>query len=192
MKIKKIHVLLCFLAIVLLSNSCVKDVDFDQVDDVVLTPVYEIDFIYSKFDTSRFVNFNIGVPVVTIPEIIMRDTLNYDFLGTDFVIDHLARIELTFEFKNTIKQDFTFDFTFLNANNEQIGPLYNMVAAMGDGKESDAVVTTEIIVFDTVAINRFKRAKKLISSMRIQNVRSDAQGILELKSKGTYFFNYKR
>ncbi|PKV52672.1 hypothetical protein ATE84_4792 [Aquimarina sp. MAR_2010_214] len=190
MKIKKVYVWLCIICILMPLISCVKDVDFDQVEDVVLTPVYEIDFVYSRFDTSKFVDSNID-PTIVIPEVLVNDTFNYDLLGTDFVVDNLERVELTFKFTNTIKRDFNFDFGFLNDNGERIGPLYSMMANSGNGTGKNPIITTKVIVLDNVTINVLKDATKLFSSIRVQNVNSDLQGILELRSKGAYFFNYE-
>ncbi|WP_108807707.1 hypothetical protein [Aquimarina spinulae] len=190
MKTKKVYVLLCGVCMLISLISCVKDVDFEQAEDVVLTPVYEVDFVYSRFDTNQFVDSNID-PAIVIPEVIVNDTLDYDLLGTDFVVDNLERVELTFEFTNTIERDFDFDFGFLNDNNQRIGPLYSMTANSGNGEDTGPIVTTEVIIFDTADIGVLRDATRLVSSMRVQNINSSLRGILELRSKGTYFFNYE-
>ncbi|MBG6131090.1 hypothetical protein IWQ47_002560 [Aquimarina sp. EL_43] len=190
MKVKKVYVLLCTICILMPLISCVKDVDFDQAENVVLTPVYEVDFVYSRFDTSQFIDSNID-PVIVIPEVIVNDTLDYDLLGTDFVVDNLERVELTFEFTNTIERDFEFDLGFLNDNNQRIGPLYSMTANSGNGEGTDPIVTREVIILNTADIDVLRDATRLISSMRVQNINSSLRGILELRSKGTYFFNYE-
>ncbi|WP_159025619.1 hypothetical protein [Aquimarina sp. Aq78] len=190
MKTKKVSVLLCGICILMPLISCVKDVDFDQAEDVVLTPVYEVDFVYSRFDTSQFIDSNIN-PAIVVPEVIVNDTLSYDLLGTDFVVDNLERVELTFEFRNTIERNFEFDFGFLNDSDQRIGPLYSMTANSGNGEGTDPIVTTEVIILDTAEIDVLRDATRLISSMRVQNINSSLRGILELRSKGTYFFNYE-
>ncbi|WP_152538567.1 hypothetical protein [Aquimarina macrocephali] len=190
MKTKKVYVLLCGICILMPLISCVKDIDFDQAEDVVLTPVYEVDFVYSRFDTNQFIDSNIN-PAIVVPEVIVNDTLSYDLLGTDFVVDNLGRVELTFEFRNTIERDFDFDFGFLNDSDQRIGPLYSMTANSGNGEGADPIITTEVIILDTAEINVLRDATRLISSMRVQNINSSLRGILELRSKGTYFFNYE-
>jgi hypothetical protein len=190
MKKKNNHVLLCVLCILVQSISCIKDVDFDQIEDVTLTPIYEVDFVHSRFDTNQFVGFNID-PAISIPEVIVNDTLSYDLLGTDFVVDNLDRIELTFEFSNTIERDFEFDFGFLNADEQRIGSLYSMIANSGNGEGTKPVIITKVVILDNSEIDILRDATKLFASVRLQNVNSSLQGILELKSKGTYFFNYE-
>ncbi len=190
MKTKKTYALLCLVCIALMSISCVKDVDFDQVEDIVLTPVFEVDFIFSRFDTNQFVDPDLD-PSIIIPEVVVQDTLNYDLLGTDFVVDNLDRVELTFEFRNTIQRSFDFDFGFLNAGDQRIGPSFSITANAGNGPGTEPVVTTEVIVLDNATINILGDANRLVSSIRVQNVNSGLQGILELRSKGTYFINYE-
>ncbi len=190
MKTKKVYLLLCILIMALFTVSCVEDLDFDQVEDVVLTPVYEVDFIYSTFDTREFIDPNID-PSITIPQVAVDDTLNYDLLGTDFIVDNLERVELTFEFRNTIERDFDLTFGFLNDAGSPIGPIYNLTALAGNGEGTEPVVTTEVIVLDSATINVLGAATKLVSVISVNNVNSALQGILEIRSKGSYFINYE-
>ncbi len=189
MKTKKIYLILLTLALVLQSVSCVKDVDFDQVEDVVLTPVFEADFIFSTFDTAQFVDPDID-PTIIIPEVVVDDTLNYDLLGSDFIVDNLEQVELTFEFSNTIEREFEFDFGFLNGAGQRIGPSFSITVNAGMGPGTDPVPTNEIIILDNATINILGAATKLVSEIRVQNVNSTLEGVLELRSKGTYFINY--
>ncbi|TSE11079.1 hypothetical protein [Aquimarina algiphila] len=189
MKTKKNYVLLYIICLIACMTSCVKDVDFDQAEDVVLTPVFEVDFVYSRFDTDRFIDPGID-PSIIVPEVIVRDTLNYDLLSTDFIVDNLERVELTFEFRNTIERDFEFTLGFLDDNNVLIGPSYTITANAGNGEGTTPIVTTQIITLDNATINILATTAKLISAIRVQNLNSSLRGILELRSKGTYFFNY--
>ncbi len=188
-KIKKVSLLLWSACILILPFSCVKDVDFDQVEDVVLTPIFEIDFIFSRFDTAEFVDPDLD-PSIVIPEVVVDDVLNYDLLGSDLIVDNLEQVELTFEFRNTIPRNFDFVFSFLNDANQPIGPTFSMTASAGNGPGTEPVVTTEIIVLDNATINTLGAATQLASSIRVLNVNSALEGVLELRSKGTYFINY--
>ena len=42
------------LALLCLTVSCVKDTDFDQADQISLTPEYELGLVYFTVDTSQF------------------------------------------------------------------------------------------------------------------------------------------
>ncbi len=189
MRTKKVHVLVCSALLALLYVSCVKDVDFDQAEDVVLTPVYEIDFIYSRIDTGEFIDLDLD-PSIVIPSVTESDTLNYDLFGTDFVIDHLERVELSFEFSNTIQRDFTVILGFLNEAEQRIGPTYTLVANAGNGEGAEPVITTDTIILDSATINILSPTQKIVTAITVENLNSGLGGVIEVKSKGTYFINY--
>ncbi len=189
MKVRRIYLLSLYFIVLLPCISCVKDLDLDQVNDVDLRPVYEFDFVFSKLDTSQFVDADLD-PSVNIQPPPIRDTLNYDLLSSDFIVDNLERIELTFEFSNTIERDFVFDLGFLNEAEQQIGPSFRIIAMAGNGEGSDPVITTEVIFLDTNDINVLGAATKVTSSIAVGTVNSQLQGVLQLRSKGTYFINY--
>jgi len=172
----------------LILLSCVKDIDFDQAGDVTLAPVFELDFIFADIDTNELTDTPIN-PGTTIPNIVVRDTINYDLLG-DFTIDNLERIELLFEFSNTIPRDFTFTLGFLNDAEQRIGPTYNFTARMGNGPNEGPVITIETINLDVTLINALSATQKLVTAVEVQNVNLGLEGSIALRSKGSYFINY--
>ena len=128
---------------------------------------------------------------VFVPELIVNDTLDYDLLSIDFATKHLIKVELTFEFENTIERDFEFHFGFLNSEGERIGPSYHMIADKGNGVDTTPVKTTKLIVMDNVTIDTVESATQLVSSLTLKDVSGTLKGIFELKSKGSYFINYQ-
>ncbi len=186
---RKIYLLIILLPVWIFS-SCVKDVDFDQSEDIVITPVFELAFVYSSFNTKDYEYFNLD-PSITIPEVVVDDTLDFDFLSIDFSVDNLEKVELTFEFANTIKRDFEFSFTFLNNENKPVGKVYKMLANSGLGENEEPVITTKIIELDRSTIKTLSTAKRVALSTKVENVNSTLKGKIELRSKGTYFVNYK-
>ncbi|WP_025743971.1 hypothetical protein [Aquimarina pacifica] len=181
---------LCMLCLALLSISCVEDVDLNQANDIVLTPVYEADFVYSKLNTEEFIDFDIDLGII-VPEIVVNDTLDYDILSSSFAVDNLEKVELYFEFYNSIEIGFTFDFIFLDSNGQIIGPSYSIPVNPGNGPDEPSVLSIpDPITLDPELIAILGDTKQLVTSIRVQNVSSSLQGILELKSKGTYFVKY--
>ena len=49
----------------LLVVACVKDTDFDQAEDIALTPVVELDLIYFDIDAGEFYDEINEIPVLT-------------------------------------------------------------------------------------------------------------------------------
>ena len=77
-----------FCSIALIAIACVKDVDFDQADDIKLEPVYELNFVFSRIRTPKFTN-----PLDDTFNPILRDTLQDKFFSGD-IGDKLLKVEL--------------------------------------------------------------------------------------------------
>ena len=126
------------------TYSCFEDVNFDQTEDIVLTPVVEFDFIYSNFNTNEFLpedavpnqDFMLDQP--------LQDTINFDLTSSDFGVDNLERIELTFEVKNQIERNFELQFQFLDENEEPVGVLYRVPIRAGNGEGQDPVISFSV------------------------------------------------
>ncbi|MDH7444788.1 hypothetical protein [Aquimarina sp. 2201CG14-23] len=195
MKTKKTYVLLLAVGIILMTASCVKDLDLDQLDEVVLTPVFEADFIYSEFDVGDYIPA--GVPPntqFTIPPESLRDTINYDLVGTDFAIDNLERVELTIEVRNTIQTTFTLQFQFLTDAGQPIGDLYSVPVAAGLGDGTEPVVSFSVpnpIVLDNATLNQLSTAQKIATEIIVPTLNTDLRGVAEIRSKGSYYVNYE-
>ena len=176
----------------LVCLACVKDVDFDQIEDVVLTPVYEVDLIYSQFDTDDYIDNQLppDTPIVVPP---IRDTLNYDLTSTDFAIENLDRIELTFEFRNTIETSFEFTYQFLSSSNQPVGVSRTIFVTPGEGENTQPVISysdPNPIVIDDQELDQLSTARRLATELRVNNANSNLRGRLELRSKAAYYINY--
>lgn len=182
------HFLASFLMIFL--TSCVKDVDLDQLENVLLTPVFELDFIYAEFDTDDFVDPGLppGIPI-TVPPIV--DTINFDLVGTEFAVENLERIDFTFEIANTFQTGFEFEFQFLNAAGQPIGALYFINVLAGNGEGEAPVITREVISLDNATLNSLINTAQLGTEIRILNANSDLRGRIEVKSIAAYYIAFE-
>ncbi|MFD2565021.1 hypothetical protein [Aquimarina rubra] len=201
MKTKKTYVLLLIIAAILMTASCVKELDFEQLEDAVLTPVFEADFIYSEFDVEEFIPA--GAPPnteFTIPPEVLRDTINYDLVGTDFAIDNLDSVELTIEVRNTIQRSFVLQFQFLTQAGQPINnQTYTIQVQAGLGEGTEPVVSPQpgdpdnLIVLDAGDLNELASAQKIATEIVIPPpaLNTDLRGKLELRSKASYYVNYQ-
>lgn len=196
MKTKKNYVLLLLCAVILTAVSCVKELDFEQLDDAVLTPVIEADFIYSELDIEDYIPS--GIPPgteITIPIEVLRDTVNYDLVGTEFAVDNLERVELTIEIRNTIPEGFGIQFQFLTQELQPLGQLYGIVVQAGQGVDEDPVVSFSIpnpIVLDNATISQLASTQKIAVEITVPTtLTSDLRGVLDLRSKAAYYINYE-
>ncbi|WP_299257916.1 hypothetical protein [uncultured Aquimarina sp.] len=195
MKTKKAYALLLFIGAILITASCVKELDFEQLDEVVLTPVFEADFIYSEFDVEN--NIPEGTPPnteFTIPPEVLRDTINYDLVGSDFAIDNLDRVELTMEVRNIIPIAFTIQFQFLTQAGQPIGQLYRIPVQAGLGEGTEPVISfsdPNPIVLDNATLNQLASAQKIATEIIVPALNSDLRGVLQIRSKASYYVNYQ-
>ena len=176
----------------LIFVACVEEVDFDQIEDIVLTPVYEVDLIYSKFNADDYIDNQLppDTPIVVLP---IQDTLNYDLTSTDFAIENLDRIELTFEFRNTIETSFEFTYQFLSSSNQPVGISRTIFITPGEGENTQPVVSNSDpnpIVIEDQELDQLSTARRLATELRVNNANSNLRGILELRSKAAYYINY--
>mgnify|MGYP000700840609 CR=1 FL=1 len=80
----KITKLFFLLSSILLFVSCFYGTDFDQANDVVVTPEIELDLIYFHLDASSFYNNANNTEVLVV-----EDTTDLDFLGGSDINDIL-------------------------------------------------------------------------------------------------------
>jgi len=80
----KITKLFFILTSMLLCVSCFDGTDFEQANDVVVTPEIELDLIYFNLDASNFYDNATNTEVLVV-----EDTTDLDFLGGSDINDIL-------------------------------------------------------------------------------------------------------
>ncbi|GAA4113226.1 hypothetical protein GCM10022393_12100 [Aquimarina addita] len=194
MKKKQSFILFFLVGIVMVSVSCIKDVDFEQVEDIAITPVFELDFIYSHFDIEDYIDEDLipDTDFTILPEQ-LRDTVNYDLVGSDFAIEYIDRVELVFEMRNTIESGFRLQFQFLTDNDEPLGVLYFIEVLPGSGEDSEPVTSFSSpnpIVLDNPTIQQLANAQKIAVELVTPTINSSLRGVLDVRSKAAYYINY--
>ncbi|WP_339701684.1 hypothetical protein [uncultured Marixanthomonas sp.] len=170
--------ILVTLACIILS-SCVRDTDFDQTEDISLSPVVELNLIYFNLKASDFFD-----SVTSTPRLIVRDTTELPFLDDNFVQEDLVKADFLFEFTNSIPRRFDVDFQFLDDSNVET---YSTGTGVAQGS-SQNIQTTEFT--QTVEGNdliQLTKASKVVVTVTIPSSNENLEGELNLKSKTTYF-----
>lgn len=185
LKRKRIHLSILWIAILLLA-SCVKDVDFDQAENVVLTPVAAASIVYTDVEASRFSENGIELETVT-------DTISdIELFTDDFVLDNLVKAELIFESTNTINRTFGLQVDFLSDLDEQLHTLSFDAAPSPSGNE---VITTHIEVFEDATLEALKMTRNMVVTLYLypstdgSTLDENSTGNISLKSKGNFYFN---
>lgn len=165
--------------VVCLFTACVKDTDFEQGDDLAVTPVVELDLIYFNLVAADFFDQATQTPVLTV-----NDTTRIDFLNDSGVRENLIKADFQFTFTNSIPREFLAEFDFLNGNNET---QYSIATDVASGSVADPVITNFFERVEGDAITRLTNATKVVVSVTIPSSDINLEGTLNLKSKTTYF-----
>lgn len=146
MKIKPLIKLLVFFALTI--TSCVKNVDFDQVDNIELIPIVKASLVHfdvtaSDFEFSSFTT----------------DIADFHLFDSNVVQDDVTKIELIFEIENSFNKDFNIIFSFLNDENEIVSVI-NLLSSSNTN-------LNEIIIFENQALENLLSAKAIIVSVNL-------------------------
>lgn len=169
-----------FLAILILSVlslSCSSDVDFNQVNDLKLEPVFIGNLATFDVQANQFV-------IGGVEQNLAGDVLNFDVFRDTYFTNALTRADFFFEINNTINRAFKFNLVFLDANNS---PLYSIpfdVPANASG-----ITKTEI--FQNSQLDLLKRTTKIAFVIRLPPgapvLTESSLGSLKLRSSATVY-----
>lgn len=169
---------LCFLVV-----ACVKDTDFDQAQDITLTPVVELNLIFFNITAEDFFD-GIG----PIPDLTVTDTTEIRFLDDSAVQESLRRADFYFKFTNSIPSEFQIDFQFLSEQNDTT---YTTGTTVIPGSVSNPVITEFEEIIEGDDILQLTMADKIVVSVTIQSTDPDLEGELNLQSKVTYYLEIR-
>lgn len=136
--------------LLLIQTSCVKDVDFDQVSEFTLTPVFRSAFTYFTATPAKFYD-----STGTIQQDTITDTGTIDFFQDQLIEESLVQLDFLVEASNQFNRDITISIRFLNPSNV---PLYSLTPLLISSGEL-SFNNTEVInltlnpqVFETTKI----------------------------------------
>lgn len=165
------YILLTLLSL-LFFMSCTKEVDFDQVNDITITPTVETSLFYFTAQANEF--FEDEDDVVNFIEV---DIFN------DASVNHkLTRLDLVFETENTIPRDFSFTIEFYNESSVFINSFTFLTS-----EESPHIIT-----FEEESLEQIKNSNDLVFTLKMlpgTPINSNTSGNINLKSKGIFYLN---
>lgn len=172
----KIRVLrMVFPACILMS--CVKDVDFDQVDEFEMTPVVESSLVHSE----------LPVPVLdSVPfTLTISDTTQIELFSNSFSVDKLEQAELYFETLSTVSQSLSVEIHLLDDNYTVLDELTFSLSAASEGEEETASAELE---YSEERINTLTNATQVIFYITIPDFGNrNEEAYVKLRSKGTFY-----
>ncbi|MDG1064242.1 MAG: hypothetical protein P8O93_07335 [Flavobacteriaceae bacterium] len=90
-----------------LLTSCVKDTDFDQLQEVVITPEVDVNLLFFEINSNEFVD-----PVTGLPRMVLSDVTDIPFLDDSDTQEGIIRADFLYEFDNFTSIDYQVTISF--------------------------------------------------------------------------------
>ena len=103
-----------FLIFIFLFSSCIKHVDFEQIEYLTAEPVYTTSLVHFTLNQVTFFD-RINSLEIVAP---ISKTSKFLSLNSTYVRENLSLLSLDFEIINEFDRDFTVDFQFLDDNDK--------------------------------------------------------------------------
>ena len=182
MKLRAIHRILSILILILFSSSCASDLDYNQVNDIKLEPVFISNLAYFDVPANEFVAGGMEQAVI-------MDASDFDLFRDTFFRENLKRVDLFFEFNNTINRAYIINIVLLNANDLPLDIMTFRVPAYTGGNNV-IIPPTEIFVNNRLSL--LKNTTKMNFSITMSSLgpplNENSTGSLKLRSSATAYF----
>ena len=172
-----------FLIFILLLSSCVKHLDFNQIEDLSAKPIFESSLVYFTLNQIDFFDVVNSVEVVTP----IDDTSGFTILKTKFVRDNLITAELDIQVNNQFDRRFTVNITFLDDNNVETHKFTPIVVSENnqDFKHQEVISISGNAQF--LASTKIRISVELSPSSDGSVLDPNTEQKLEFKSSGTFY-----
>lgn len=181
-KMKKycFYKIICFLLLIGSSFSCTSDLNFDQVNDLKLTPVYEANFSYFDVPAKSFVS-DTGMEIPWA-----GDEYDFDVFRDKYLNSYLRKVDFYFEINNTINRPFSLNIVLLDANNRALTTIKKGVPAYS----GTATIVTSTEIFENNRLELLKKTVKMGFLITIGSgsaLNANSTGNLVLRSSATVY-----
>lgn len=182
--IKKTYTFLTVLSL-LLTLSCAEAIDFDQVDELRLSPVIESSLIFLNEPANQF-QIN-GVDIEFI-----QDSVDITFFDDAFIEENLVKTEFVFETNNSIHRGFQVEVDFLDASDQLVHELVLEATASPDNVH---VMENHVETFEGETLAALKATRKMIFTLSVlpgASINENTIGRIQLRSKGIFYLNIEK
>ncbi|WP_143569771.1 hypothetical protein [Tenacibaculum agarivorans] len=178
---RKLYTML-MLSFLCVNISCVKDVDFNQADQLVLTPTLDVSLVNSSITQNDLV---VGGVELSTP---LRDSSSITLLNSSVARENLERVVLRFEIENEFSRSFRIVFTFFDQSDmATINPIVLNVGA----NQTNFTQEEEIIIAsnsDFLNSTRVEVSLELLPSTDGSVLDANDPRTFTFKSSGTIYF----
>ncbi|MEZ7497678.1 hypothetical protein QO200_02885 [Flavobacterium sp. Arc3] len=167
------------LLLVMLSFSCSSDLDFDQVNDLKLEPVFIANLTSFEIPASQFV-------VNGVEQNVAFDAQDFDIFRDSFFRNRLTRADFFFEINNTITRSYSLDIQLLDGNDQLLYTIHFDVPAYS-GTEK---LITQTEIFENANLDLLKSSKRMGFVIKMgagSALNANSPGSLKLRSSATAY-----
>ncbi len=168
----------------LILSGCVKDVNFDQIDEVEIESVYIASLAYFDLLAGDFLDENFN-EISQLEDFVMPQ-LNPDFA------ENVSELQFLFEFSNSFSRDFLASVYFFDADGNvifQLDPTIQIKRNTEGVQSRISVVPPNIAtIYSATTVGFYMQ----LLNDENQTLTSNSEGVLNLKSSLTLLLNVKR
>lgn len=167
------------LLLAFLFFSCSSDLDFDQVKDFKLEPVFVANLAYFDVPANEIPNDGTGQ--------ILFDQLEFTAFRDKFFKENLVKANLDFEIENTIPRAFTVDVVLLDENNKKLETDSYSIPAYSGSTNINKYPTE---VFENARLDLLKKTTSIAFFVRMASgpaLDENSTGNLKLRSGATVY-----
>lgn len=158
-------------------TACVKDVDFDQVDEILLQPTAIIDLVDFTLNAD-LLEYDPGIPVEVSKE------MSFEVV-TDDLKESIIGVDLGFEYFNSLPRTFNATIYFLTDRNKVKNKIEFEIPP---GSEESPVILDFNQYFEGEELEALNSSTKIKISLEMQPGPGATDGQLQLKSTAAYKF----
>ncbi|MFV8269734.1 hypothetical protein ACNQGP_07335 [Flavobacterium sp. GT2N3] len=180
MKLRAIRRLISIPMLILFLSSCASDLDYNQVNDIKLEPVFISNLAYFDIQANQFVTGGVEQNVIYAAPTVA-------IFNEKFFRDNLKRVDIFFEFNNTIRRDYKIDLVFMDRNNQPVHST-NFFLRAYSGAEN---LVTKTEIFENASLDLLKRTTNIAFTLTMLSgpqLSESSTGSLKLRSGITAYF----
>ena len=179
MKPVPFHRILIPLLLTLFSFSCSSDLDFNQVNDLKLEPIFISNLAYFDIPANEFITNGVERSIIV-------DSPTVDVFNDAFFKNHLTKADISFEIDNTINRGYTLDIVFRDKNNQSLYSI-NLNIPAYSGTEN---LITKTEVFENAKLDLLKSTTKMTFVLKMlagSPLSENSSGSIKLRSGVTAY-----
>lgn len=174
------------LCITLSFNACIKDVDFDQAENLSISPALEVSILHFEEPVNTFLDDD-GVEIITV-----KDSVNIGIFSDQFVVDNLIKADFLFEATNTINRAYEAEIEFYN---DLFELQHTINFGVSESPNNQDVVVEYVEIFEGMELEALKATTNLVLTLNLlpsmdgSTLNENTPGDLILRSKASFYFN---